>query len=321
MPSDKSFFKPDFKHSYTRRCRSHDYRAPFIYHIILSKAPGCEDFGFLQGDARIRPGEQGCAFIRNSRLGNIIRNALADLQHDFPIVRIYQYAIMPDHLHILLRIMQRSEMHLGFYIIKLKGKIREEYGKLLERDIPSEDIFKPNYCDKPLIQKRSLDGLFRYIRENPHRLAMRRQFPQFFQRARKLMIMDVEYEAYGNLFLLRNPDKQAVKISRKFTPEEKEQKKTAWISASSQGTVLVSPFISKEEKAVRTEAEGFGAGIILITHEAFGERFKPGAHDFALCSEGRLLIITLGLAHKTSLTYDICQHMNALAEIIAIIDS
>lgn len=319
MPSDKPF-KPDFKHTYTRRCRSHDYRAPFIYHIILSKAPVCEDFGTLQGDARIKPGEPGCASIRNSRLGDIIRNALESLQQEFPILRIYQYAIMPDHLHLLLRIMQRSEMHLGFYIIKLKGRIREEYGRLLGRDIPSEEIFKPNYCDKPLIRKRSLDGLFKYIRENPHRLAMRRQFPHFFQRVRKIRIGDKECEAYGNLFLLRNPDKEAVKVSRKFSSEEKEQKKAAWLSASSKGTVLVSPFISREEKAVRAEAEVIGAGIILITYEAYGERFKPAAHDFALCTEGRLLIITLGLAPKTPLTYDLCRQMNDMAKIIATID-
>lgn len=306
-------YKPDFKHSYTRRCHGHDYRAPFIYHIILSKADGCATFGSVKGDARIQPERPGSAYIEMSPLGNIIKNAIKTLPKDFPIVQLYQYCVMPDHLHILLRILERSEMHLGYYITKLKRKIREEYSRLMGRDLTSEDIFKPNYCDKPLTRRRSLDALFKYIRFNPHRLAMRLQYPQFFQRIRKLKIGEQEYEAYGNLFHFRNPDKSAVKISRRFTLEEKAQKKNYWLEEAAAGTVLVSPFISKEEKAIRDEAEKLGASIILITHEAFPDRFKPAAHDFALCSSGRLLIISLGKPAGTELSRDICERMNVLA--------
>ena len=46
-------------------------------------------------------------------------------------------------------------------------------------------------------------------------MAMRRQYPQFFQRARSIQIGERHYEGYGNLFLQCNPDKEAVKISRK----------------------------------------------------------------------------------------------------------
>lgn len=307
-------FKPEFKHSYTRRCHGHDYRAPFIYHIILSKAEGCETFGSVKGDARIEPGKPGSAYIELSSLGNIIQNAIKALPKDFPIIQFYQYCIMPDHLHLLLRVLERSEMHLGFYVTKLKGKIREGYSQLTGKECSSEEIFKPNYCDKPLIRRRSLDGLFRYIRLNPHRLAMRRQYPMFFQRVRRLKIGEHEYEAYGNLFHFRNPDKDAVKISRSFSVEEKAKKKAYWLEDASTGAVLVSPFISKEEKAIRSEAEALGGSIILIIHEAFPERFKPARHDFELCCSGRLLIISLGEPRGTELTREICRRMNALAE-------
>lgn len=316
-PLSKKPYKPDFKHSYTRRCHGHDYRAPFIYHIILSKAEECDNFGSVKGDAKITPGLPGCAYVERSPLGDIIQKALKELPKEFPIIQMYQYCVMPDHVHILLRVLERSEMHLGFYITKLKGKIREEYGQFMGRDLTSEEIFKPNYCDKPLTRRRSLDALFRYIRQNPHRLAMRHQYPQFFQRVRKLKIGDHEYEAYGNLFLFRNPDMAAVKISRSFSAEEKVKKKANWLSEAAQGTVLVSPFISKDEKAIRYEAETNSASLILITHETFPERFKPAAHDFELCSAGRLLIISLGEPKGSDLTRDLCQRMNTLAEEIA----
>lgn len=145
---------------------------------------------------------------------------------------------------------------------------------------------------------------------------MRQQFPEFFRRIRKLKIGENEFEAYGNLFLFRNPDKEAVKISRKFTSAEIEQKKSAWLSAAFKGTVLVSPFISPVEKAIHAEAEALGSKIILITHEAFAERYKPSSRDFDLCAEGRLLIISLGLPIGTTLSRSLCLQMNTLAETI-----
>lgn len=299
------------KHSYHRRAFAHDYYAPFIYHIILKKARGCEAFGTIDGDARIAPGKPGCARIKENGLGKIIAKTILHFPYEFPIIKILQFCVMPDHVHILLQILYRSDKHLDFYIDTLEKLIASKSGKSLE------DIFEEGYCDKPLYDNRSLDGLFRYIRENPHRLAMRRQYPQFFQRARNIQIGERQYEAYGNLFLLRNPDKEAVKISRKDSPEAIAEKTERWLDEASRGTVLVSPFISPREKEIRAKAEAQDASIILVTHEAFPERFKPSEHDFTLCSAGRLLFLSLGLPAKTPLDRSTCLAMNALAAEIA----
>ena len=302
---------------YHKRAFAHNYRAPFIYHIILKKQDGFLRFGDVKGDARIAPGLPGSAFIKENVLGSIISKSILGIQRQFPILQIYQFKVMPDHVHILLRVKDWSDQHLDFYIETLKSNICRIYSNEICRQVTALDIFQPGYCDKPLLLQRNLDVLFRYIRENPHRLAMRQQFPHFFQRSRKLKIGDNEYEAFGNMFLFRNPDKEAVRISRRLTHDEKEQKKERWLTAASKGSVLVSPFISKDEKAVRAEAEAMGAKIILIVHEAFPDRFKPAAHDFALCTGGRLLIVSLGLPPGTGLGRSHCLQMNALAETIS----
>ena len=305
------------EHSYHRRAFSHDYYAPFIYHIIFKKKPECESFGSVSGSAQIPPGGPGCASIMESKLGQVIAKEIIHFPYENPIIKIYQYCVMPDHVHILLQVLYRSEKHLDFHMHALQAKIASRYSKLVGRATEVTDIFESGYCDKPLLLKKNLNTLYRYIRENPHRLAMRQQFPDFFQRARKLIIGNEEYQAYGNLFLFRNPDQMAVKISRSWQPEQILEKKRAWLSAASKGTILVSPFISKPEKNVRVEAEALGARIILIVHEAFPKLFKPAAHDFALCSQGRLLIISLGLPIGTGLTYPICARMNSLAQAIS----
>lgn len=310
-------FRETGEHSYHRRSFYHDYHAPFIYHVIIKKAKDCPDFGAVAGDARIAPGRSGCAVIMESELGRTVAKALLHLPYKYPVIRLYQFCVMPDHVHVLLQIQYRSERHLDFYIEALKEVVVATYSEVAGRRVNVEDFFEPGYCDKPLYDNRSLDGLFRYIRENPHRLAMRKQFPQFFRCVRKLRVVDREYEAYGNLFLLRNPDMVAVRISRKFSEEQKRHKRDQWLSSAARGTVFISPFISPIEKAIRAEAEAIGSKIILITHEAFPEQYKPAAHDFGLCCEGRLLIISLGLPGNTPLTRDLCLRMNTLAETIA----
>ena len=321
MSSEIRPFKETGEHSYHRRAIGHNYHSPFIYHLIIKKAHNCESFSIVEGDARIPLGQPGSVTVRESKLGKIIAKAIIHLPYEYPILQLYQFCVMPDHVHLLLRVLTASEKHLDFYMDSLMDSITTRYSKITKRALAVEEIFDRGYCDKPLYENRSLDTLYRYIRENPYRLAVRRQFPQFFQRVRRLRIGDTECRAYGNLFLLRNPDKAAVKISSKFSPEETAQKKAAWLYNSGGGTILVSPFISPAEKAIRTEAEARGANIILITHEAIGDRFKPADHDFALCTQGRLLIIAPILPGTTTLTRAICLRMNALAEDIAALDA
>lgn len=279
----------------------------------MKKQKACKIFGRIVGNAQIAPDLPGAAGMEENDLGKIIAKTIIHLPYDFPFLKLHQFCVMPDHVHLLLQVLYRSERHLDFYIEALKEKIAKRYSNILNKTVTGDDIFEIGYCDKPLYDNLSLDGWYNYIRLNPHRLAMRQQYPRFFQRVRNLKIGNHEYEAYGNLFLFRNPDKEAVKISRKFSEEEKQNKISYWLDCASRGTILVSPFISAAEKSIRTKAESIGSNIILITHEVFPERFKPYAHDFELCSDGRLLIISLGLPAKTPISYAICQRMNKLA--------
>ena len=223
---------------------------------------------------------------------------------------------MPDHVHILLQVLFRSNEHLDFYIDSLRANISKKYSKISGHPVEDTSIFQIGYCDKPLYDDRSLDGWYNYIRENPHRLAMRIQYPSFFVRKRNLKIGNREYEAYGNLFLLRNPDKIVVKMSDKYSQEYRKEKMESYALSISEGVVLVSPFVHKDEKKIRDLAESEGGKFILIQSEPFPEKFKPAKHNFNLCSEGKLLIIAPKAPFSKSFRQS-CLAMNKLAEEIA----
>lgn len=140
-----------------------------------------------------------------------------------------------------------------------------------------------------------------------------------FIRTLRRVIMPERYEAYGNIHLLEDPDIEAVKISRKYTPEELIRRKRIWMRTVQNGGVLVSPFISPAEKKVENWACQEGGRIILITDNGFGTDYTPKGMLHTLCSEGRLLIIA-PTGHRTaSIALDraTCLQMNALAETVA----
>lgn len=310
-------FKETREHSYHRRSFFHDYCSPFIYHIILKKEKKCEKFGEVIGNARISPGEPGCANIKESPLGRIIAKEIIHLPYASPIIKLHQFCVMPDHVHILLQVLYRSDKPLDFHIDGLREKIAYKYSKLQNKEITHTEIFEIGFCDKPLYDDRSLDGWYAYIRENPHRRAMIIQYPFFFQRKRNLEIGGKEYEAYGNLFLFRNPDKIAVKMSSKFSENVRKDKIKNYLDNAFSGTILVSPFIHEDEKLIRKMAEEKGSKLILIVINELGENFKPCKHEFYLCSQGNLLIISMGYPQKTGISKKICNEMNALAQLIA----
>lgn len=146
-------------------------------------------------------------------------------------------------------------------------------------------MFDEGFNDQILHSGRSLDVLFRYLRDNPRRLAVRQACPERFRRVNGMEVCGRNVQAYGNLFLLHHPFKEQVVIHRADSAEKRMRNRERWLYTASNGGVLVSPFISSDEKAVRAEAEAAGARIIIVTNEPMGPRWKPAAHDFALCEE------------------------------------
>lgn len=314
MSTGCEYYKEIFQHSFERRKHGHDYKSPCRYHIILKKNPDFQKFGDITGSFLIPYGEKGCADIALNLYGKIIQNSIEKFPSEFSFFQNYQYKVMPDHVHWFINVKEKLPKHLGKYISLLKGDIAKKISSALNRNLISDDIFLPNYTDKIIYPGMNFDIVFKYIRENPHRLAIRIQFPEFFQRVNEIHIGNKIYSAYGNQFLLTNPFKEAVIIHRRYSPHEIEELRHKWLRTVSAGGVLISPFISSLEKKIREEAEIYGSKFILIQDEPFNERFKPAKHNYELCSQGRLLIIAPQEPMKEESFRKKCIEMNNLAE-------
>ena len=97
------------------------------------------------------------------------------------------------------------------------------------------------------------------------------------------------WTAVGNPFLLDAPLLVSVRIST-ATPDDKLAGLVTKLGAKAErGAVLVSPWISPGEKAVKAEAIARGGRVVQLLAEGMGRYYKPWGGDFDLCAEGRLL--------------------------------
>lgn len=201
------------KQSSMPRSFHHDYTTRCIYHITMVKAPAAPYFGRLAG--RLPD-----IAVERSALGRIIERNIRNIPALNPKLRILQYVIMPDHIHFLLFATEKLEMPVGKYMGMFKVRIFQEFNMISGS---RESVFTPDFDDRILYRSRSLDTIFRYIRENPYRLAARRDRPDFFRRVNRLEIAGGEWQGYGNFQLLENPFKEQVVAHRADTPERRGQ--------------------------------------------------------------------------------------------------
>ena len=141
------------------------------------------------------------------------------------------------------------------------------------------------------------------------------------ERQLHLWIAGREYAAFGNLFLLKYPLKQQVFFHRKDaatgqpteTTEAYQQERQRLLCMAEEGTVLVTPGISKGESLIVSDAIDARLPLIILQKEPIGEYWKPSQRRFYACASGHLLILAPWQNDGTS-DYARFHHLNDLAK-------
>ena len=179
-------------------------------------------------------------------------------------------------------------------------------------------LWSIGYTDGILDNEGQLQRWIAYLRDNPRRLLMKRQRPDLFRVQRNLQVGGEVFSAIGNRCLLERPVRLQVMCSRRLTDAEIEEKKAYFLEQARQGAVLVSPSISKGEKAVMRAAFEAGYPLILLQENGFTDLAKPGGRRFDACAEGRMLILAPWEHHneRRLIRRDQCLTLNDMAAMI-----
>lgn len=181
----------------TRRMYGHNYAVPGTYEVTIVVTNRRPVFGEIVGSTRTG-GET--PHLKPSALGlAVLNNEIPKIHHYYPMVDVWQVCLMPDHLHLIVRINEPLPVgkHPGIIIGAFKGGVSRAWWQILETTVPEasasetplrEPLFEPNYNDHILMRNGQLENWKHYLRDNPRRLMMRIEYPDLFRRTLCIVI-------------------------------------------------------------------------------------------------------------------------------------
>ena len=333
-------FAGEKKPSMLRRRVGHDYESRRIYLITMTVEGRRPLLGRLVGDAEAAEGSPEAPRIELSPLGEEVRNCWTSISSYYPEVKVLAITIMPDHLHGILFVERQMEQHLGMVIKGFKAGCNKAYRRWLAaqeglagRSVPQQCcskenngddrthgfLFSRNYNDHILEGADELERWFNYLDDNPRRLAVKRQHPEYFTIVRQRNIGEWSCQMVGNQALLSYPKKAAVVVHSAWSDEEYEKRKQKWLALGEKGGVLISAAIATREKVVMREAMNRGYRLIVLRENGFPPLYKPAGESFDACSNGTLLQVSPWEYHmnRRTISREQCLQLNRLAELIA----
>lgn len=233
------------------------------------------------------------------------------------------FTIMPDHLHVLIRLRESTGHGLIEIVEALKETLAQVYFRESHMSMPpaldglgnflslKPRVFADGFHDYVVKKPGQLKRFTRYIRTNPQRSWLRWQAREkgLFNRVRLVDFVGRQWYAYGNAALLDLPEIVPLKghrATRPNTPEWNEL--VAQAGRLGAGCAGVSTFMSAHEKACGRAIGLAGGNWIILSPEGFppqgdgrgylapaGEptRWHPGERREKWCAKGRILFLSL----------------------------
>ena len=302
------------------RLTGFDYSRPFFYMVTMKCLPNRQPLSGI-----IAPGR--CEMNATTRaMVNCIRTFH---QGCAAIEPIECFTIMPDHVHLLVKIRDQvgarlvgdggapaaggvggaparapaaarggSPRRFAPTILRLETIVellmQALEGRYRETTGIREPVFAADWHDWIVDARGLLAAFTRYIRENPRRWWLRHENRQYFTQVGRLALGGREWFAYGNPALLELPVVAPFQCSRKWAPDGPE-----WRSALARagrigpGGAGIGTFMSPCEKECGNAIVGAGGSLIVLSPEGFAPRWHPTSKQEALCAKGRMLFLSL----------------------------
>ena len=316
------------------RLKGFDYKSPYFYMVTLKRLKGLEAFSRI-GPNGLVENDLTRAFVKVIKAFHLKWRCLDEIS---------PFAIMPDHLHLMMKIKPTPDrVALGVLVSQLSKALRAAYwetvGETADKQNPSaansasegfancasaqcrakpRDIFEPAWHDWIVKRDGQLAAFRRYIRENAARAWARKANARFFQRVEAVEFLGRKWFAYGNPEILRLPVITPFKGHRATA-----QGSDAWNSALEAaarigpGGAGLSTFMSPLEKACGNAIAKAGGKLIVLSPEGFSPRWHPTRDKERFCAQGRMLFLSLYEANTRQPTrkelYERCHEMIDLA--------
>ena len=273
---------------YYRRYHCYDYSKGASLFVTMATEPRKALFGRVENAAVVL-----------SDLGRLVLESMEAIPRFNPGIRLFEHVLMPDHLHMNLRIeagLDEPLQVLGAAMRKFKT-----YTSTLARKMLSlPKLWQQGYHDRICVSRRFIDAITRYIRYNPLKYELMYNQPEYMRIQEPLdsarLDADAFWKGMGNVALLDEANKLlALRVSRKVQARDLPRVVSRMKDAVNAGYTLISGFISPGEVAVRDMLlENREARFIHILPSCMKNGHRPDSRYLPALSEGRFLEIAEG---------------------------
>lgn len=205
------------EHNQKRRHNKHRYNDVGTYLVTIVVEGRKPVFGNISNTSAIVLSPLGV---------KVLNQELPKIHAIYPMAEIWKpVCIMPDHLHLIIRINSPlpPKKHLGTIVGAFKGGVTRAWHEM-ENDRLTPDtqgqpltpLFEDNYNDRILTRDGQLENWKAYLRDNPYRWFVMHTRPDLMQRSLCIVIDGIRYGAFGNFLLLRHPEKVQVFFHRRM---------------------------------------------------------------------------------------------------------
>lgn len=300
------------------RLAGYDYSKARVYMVTLRLHPDAQPLSILDS------GMEKYNYVNYTPLTQPFRELLTEFipAYFHHQIAIEAYTLMPNHLHILIRIKsipKGKNQNLIAVVSILRKFLIKEYQRITG-DVTSLPPIEEEWYDSIAFGYQAILRLKRYIKTNPERTLRRRK--STFCHARRYTAKDgTLWHYYGNFELLRLPTVLGVDCSRKIREGsylwQRWKQVAQYISVASAG---IGTFMSPCEKMVREEILAAGGSLIVLLPEGISPYWHPGEEMEKLCAAGRVLYLTPFEATRgrasAKVLYERCHAGGGLKELI-----
>ena len=322
-----------------------------IYHITLT-VPSRQP---LLGTLVIPQNNPTLARVERTALGNAVVDELYVMCRHYPVIRIFQFCLMPDHLHAVIRVTRTMDTSIrsvirGYwqgvkklgraYTLAVSPELRtlavspELNSGTTDQERPTDQgrtvdggwafpVFTERPFIRPLSRRGQLQAMMRYVQMNPQRLATKRLMPGFFRVQKGIEIAGRSFDGVGNVALLAAEHYDVVhvhsvwvKAAEHGDSQTLRDYMNGCVVKARKGVVMVSPFISPQEKQVMQVLIDEEHPFIVLADNGFRDYYKPSDALFDACAAGRVLILSPWPydAGKRHISRADCVNLNNMAE-------
>ena len=270
--------------------------------------------------------QSGAPHIELSPLGIKVKESLERMPQVEPKIELVCYSIMPNHIHFIIAVRGELNRPIGtiirsfmgatsrsLHMLKAEGKIQwNSAAASIARKASTEkpSLWQPGYCIGICHTEQKLHTRIGYVIENPFFGILETERHDFMKRTMMLTIKGRRYSGYGNMLLLKEPDRLQVFCHRNhpvthepyhLTQDFREEKQ-AILNAAADGVVIVTPGISPGEADIMWSVLQNGGNVINIQQEEIpiNDKWHPEKERRIYCSQGQMLVLSVhDLPHQT----------------------